>query len=139
MKSLRPTWIQTSPQRLFLVDGLGAALSAVSLGFILPGFERAVGLPVEVLHLLAGLAGGLAAYALLCFWGQPARWRPFLTGLALANLLYSALTAALILCCYPNITALGGLYFGLELAVVTLLAGWELQTTRAPDTKPPAA
>ena len=132
MRSLHRAWRNISPQRLFLVDGLGALLSAISLGVVLPGFERTVGLPAQALHRLAFLAGGLAAYSFLCCWAQPANWRPLLKGIALANLLYGGLTAALLLFRYPTVTAVGGVYFGLELTVVVLLAGWELQTAARP-------
>ena len=114
-----------APRRLFLVDGLGAVLSAVGLGLVLPAFEPVVGLPTQVLYPLAGLAGGLAAGSLRCFWANPSNWRVWLKRIAGANLLYASLTAALLWFWAPNLTAWGALYFGLELAVVCLLAGWE--------------
>ncbi|GAA4033619.1 hypothetical protein GCM10022409_17390 [Hymenobacter glaciei] len=120
-------WNTIAPHRLFLVDGLGAVLSAVGLGLVLPALEPAVGVPARVLHLLAVLASGLAAYSLRCYWRPPATWPPWLKGIAWANLLYGGLTVALLLGRAPNLTAWGGAYFGLELTVVVLLACWELR------------
>ncbi|MBC6700132.1 hypothetical protein [Hymenobacter sp. BT190] len=108
-------------------------LSAIALGFILPVFERSVGLPVQTLHLLALLAAVFASYSLGCFWSKPANWRPFLQAIALANLLYGVMTVALLLFHYQKVKALGWLYFGLELTVIVLLSRWELQTAARPN------
>lgn len=125
-----------APRPLFLLDGLGAALSAAALGGVLPAFAGAVGVPARVLYSLAGAAAGLAAYGLGCGWRTPARWRPWLRGLAGANLLYAGATAALLLAHGRTLTAWGGAYFGLELAVIALLACWELSAAARPTGLP---
>jgi hypothetical protein len=117
-----------SRQRLFLLDGLGAALSALCLGAVLPRLEHALGVPAAALHPLAAIAGVLATYSLLCYWGNPRPWQPWLRVIAGANLCYGALTAGVLAFGPWHVTTWGWGYFGLELAVVALLAGWELRT-----------
>ena len=117
-----------SRQRLFLLDGAGAALSALCLGALLPRFARALGVPAAALYPLAGLAGALATGSLLCYWANPRPWQPWLRAIAGANLCYGALTAWMLALGPGHVTAWGWAYFGLELAVVALLAGWELRT-----------
>ncbi|OWP61469.1 hypothetical protein CDA63_19275 [Hymenobacter amundsenii] len=116
-----------SRQRLFLLDGVGAVLSALCLGAVLPRFERALGVPAAVLHPLAAIAGALATGSLLCYWANPRPWQPWLRAIAAANLLYGVLTACLLAFGPWCVTAWGWGYFGLELAVVALLAGGEVR------------
>lgn len=133
MRFLPCVWYPIDPRRLFLLDSLGAALSVIGLGLILPAFEHAVGVPARVLYPLALLASGLAACSLRCFWRPPSHWRRWLTGIARANLLYCGLTAGLLLGYAPTLTGWGAAYFGLEMTVIILLACWELQTAARPS------
>jgi hypothetical protein len=133
MRFLPGAWPPIPPQRLFLVDGVGAVLSAVGLGLVLPAWAGAVGAPTRVLYLLVLTASGLAACSLGCFWRTPTHWRPWLTGIAQANLLYCGLTAVLLLGYAPALTAWGAAYFGLEVTVIVLLACWELHTASRPS------
>ena len=136
MNSLFRAWKTITPRRLFLVDGLGAVLSASSLGLFLPAFERTVGLPTRVLYALAVLASGLAAGSLWNCWHNPRDWRTWLKGIAWANLVYGGLTVVLLLGYHLTLTVWGGAYFGLELAVIVLLARWELHTAVRPSSPP---
>ncbi|MCB0589408.1 MAG: hypothetical protein KDD06_29250 [Phaeodactylibacter sp.] len=113
------------PQKLFLIDGLGALLSAVLLGVVLVQWEHAFGMPRQALYPLAAIAGLFAVYSLSCYWRLSENRRPYLRVIAVANLLYCCLSLALVVYFYSQLTVLGVAYFLVEIAVVLILAGLE--------------
>jgi hypothetical protein len=124
------TKITSNPKLVFLLDCLGALLSAFLLGVVLPSFQPIFGMPNEILYGLATLA---ALFAIYSFWNYrwfKENWRPYLRGIALINLTYCALTLALVLYFYSSISVWGLLYFLLEIVIVVALAIFELQAVR---------
>ncbi len=116
-----------SPQQLFLIDGLGALLSAFLLGVVMVRWEPVFGMPPKVLYPLAAIAGVFALYSLSChffltqkgaFAAQRLASKQALRGIAVANLLYCGLTLGLVVYYYPQLTVLGVAYFLLESFVV---------------------
>jgi hypothetical protein len=118
------------PRRLFLIDGLGALLTASLLAFLLAPLERYFGMPVWVLYPLAAVAGVFALYSLLCYARFPANWQPYLRGIAVANLSYCVLTAVLVVYFWGQLTVLGVLYFVGEMGVVIGLVAVEVGVYR---------
>ncbi|MCB9298425.1 MAG: hypothetical protein H6559_35735 [Lewinellaceae bacterium] len=116
------------PRKLFLIDGLGALLSAFLLGVVLVQMEHIFGMPPKVLYPLAAIAGVFAIYSLSCFLFLTQNRGAFLKGIAVANLLYCCLTLGLVVYCYPQLTALGVAYFLVEIGIVLILVGVELRT-----------
>ncbi len=112
---------------LFLIDSLGALLSAFMLGIILARFEDIFGMPQDVLYLLAGIACIFSVYSFCGFLGLFKNRKPYLKAIAIANLLYCCLTLALLIFYYEKLTAVGLVYFGLEMAVVVVLVTFELK------------
>ena len=119
------------PRQLFLIDALGATLSALLLGGVLVYFRELIGLPQRTLYLLAGLAALFAVYSFICFWWAPVNWRPLLRLIAMVNLLYCCLTAVLVFL-HQNVTALGIAYFVAEIIIVVSLALYEWRTAQSP-------
>ncbi|MCB9038886.1 MAG: hypothetical protein H6557_19915 [Lewinellaceae bacterium] len=117
-----------SPRKLFLIDGLGALLSAFLLGVVLVQWEHIFGMPPRVLYPLAAIAGAFAVYSLSCHWFPTQNHGPFLKGIAIANLLYCCLTLGLVVYWYPQLTALGVIYFLVEIGIVCSLAIVELKS-----------
>lgn len=115
------------PKKLFLIDSLGALLSALLLGVVLASLESTFGMPPKVLYVLASIAGIFCIHSFLCYSGQTENWRSRMRIIAIANLLYCGLTAGLIIALYPRLTGLGLLYFVLEIMVVAGLAVIELK------------
>lgn len=116
-----PKSILSNPKRLFLFDSLGALLSAFLLGVILPSFESLFGMPSKVLYGLATLA---CLFAIYSFWNHARfkeNWRPYLRGIAVVNLLYCCLTAALVIYFRQELTTWGLLYFLQEMVVIITL------------------
>ncbi|MCC7506075.1 MAG: hypothetical protein IT259_12280 [Saprospiraceae bacterium] len=111
-----------TPRLLFLIDACGAALSALMLGFVLPHFEAAIGMPRAMLYGFAAAACVFALYSFSNYYQMRANWRPYLTAIAAANLLYCCATAAAILYGRGQLTAAGWVYFLLEIGVIVCLA-----------------
>lgn len=126
--SFLPILSKIQPQKLFLVDSLGALLSAILLGLILTRFEQTFGMPQNVLYILAVIPCIFAIYSFFCFLSKTANWRPLMKIIAIANLLYCCLTAGLMVYFYQQLTVLGLFYFVLELIIVSILAIIELKT-----------
>jgi hypothetical protein len=125
--SLQSVIFKINPKYLFLVDSLGALLSAFLLGIVLVEFEPVFGLPARVLHILALIACCFAVYSFFCFVRLKEKWRPFMRIIAIANLLYCALTFIWVLVLHDGLTALGITYFVLEIIIVVTLAIIELR------------
>lgn len=111
-----------SPKRLFLIDGLGALLTSISLLAVLRPLEHLFGMPEQTLVMLSIPAVLFAIYSGCCFLFVGIGWRSFLRVIAVANLLYCCVTAGLIVTCYAQLTPLGVAYFVVEIVVVSVLA-----------------
>jgi hypothetical protein len=124
------------PKRLFLLDSLGAFLTASLLLAVLRPFEPVFGMPGRVVLLLAGIALLFALYSLCCYFFVAGRWRLFLKIIWAANLLYCGLTAGLLLFFYARLTPLGVGYFLGEIVVIAGLARIERKAFTQPPLSP---
>jgi hypothetical protein len=118
-------------RQLFLLDGLGASVSTVMLGWVLPRYEALFGMPPKVLYGLACLAAIFAIYSWSCFFSKPAYGQPYLKVIATANLLYCGLTLGLIMYWHSHLSLLGITYFVAEISLILVLALLELKTAAA--------
>ena len=118
------------PRNCFLIDGVGALVTASSLGLLLAPFESLFGMPSRIVYVLAIIAAAFAMYSLVCYLIQPSNWPVFLRVIAVANLSYSVLTILLLFVYRLEVTALGIAYFIGEIIVVSALAIYELITAR---------
>ena len=116
-----------NPKRLFLLDGLGALLSAFFLGVLLANFEEMFGMPPNVLYRLSLLACVLAVYSLCCSFFAVGKWSLLLRVIAIANLLYCCLTIGCLVVFSRHLTLLGIVYFVLEVMVIGVLITIELK------------
>ncbi len=116
------------PKQLFLLDGIGALVTAICLGFLLVKFESLFGMPKQVLYYLAAVACIFACYSLFCSFRLPQNWKPFLKIIAIANLIYCLTTAILVFQFQQELTMLGKLYFMGEIAIILFLVSIELKT-----------
>lgn len=116
------------PQTLFLVDCLGAITSAFLLGVVLVKWEHCFGMPPKTLYLLSLIASVFAVCSFTSYLLVKKNWKPFLKATAFANLIYCCITAYLVVDFYDTLTSLGVIYFLLEIAVIFVLAFFELKT-----------
>lgn len=125
-----------SPHRLFLLDGLGALLTAVMLFFVLARFEDFFGMPIAVLKPLAAAAVVFAVYSLTCHRFLKQNPKPFLLAIATANALYCITTVVLMQRHADRLTAFGFAYFIGEIIIIGFLVFLEY---KAATSKPNAA
>lgn len=136
MNGLRYWYIITKDltfKKLFLLDGCGALLTAVLLSQVVANYEHLFGVSRHIVLVLAVVAGCIAIYSFSCRWLLTKNWKPYLTGVALVNSLYSLFTFGLIVNLYPTMTWLGIIYFVGEVLVILSLVMMEFQLIR---TKP---
>lgn len=127
-----------SPKQLFLVDGIGAIVTALLLSQVLARFEAVFGMPSEILYLLAGIAACFAIYSITCHLVVKENWRAFLKGIAIANTIYCLITLGLIIYLKNSITWWGIAYFFGEIIIVMTLVRIEWKTING-TIPPPAA
>lgn len=116
-----------SPKKLFLIDALGALLSAFLLGVVLVQFESIVGMPRETLFLLAALPCLFAAYDFACYFGLKENKHLFLKIIAIANSVYCIISVGFTFHHYQQLTQLGLLYFVSEILIVMALVSIEFK------------
>ncbi|BBM83753.1 hypothetical protein UABAM_02107 [Candidatus Uabimicrobium amorphum] len=105
-------------KNIFLIDGLGALLSAALLGIVLPLFH--VGIPTTTLYLLALIAFVFSLYSLRCHFVKSQR-NLWLKLIMTANLLYCALTLFLVVYHWSTMTYIGAIYFLGEISIIVIL------------------
>ena len=111
------------------MDSIGAFVTAIMLRFVLTSFESRVGMPRPVLYFLSLIACLYGVYSFWCYLKINQNWKPFLKAIALANLIYSALTIGLVIYFYEKLTLLGLLYFAIEAVVIIILGSFEYKTS----------
>ncbi len=115
----------SSPQKLFLLDGVGAFISAIFLGIVLVWLNDFIGMPVQVLYVLATLAAFYMIFSLSCYYFEPNAWRICLRIIATANFLHCILTIGLLYQYRAQIQPLGWLYFVGELLILFFIVNLE--------------
>lgn len=120
--------LSLQPKTLFLVDGLGALVTAFFLYVILRTFNDYFGMPESVLTCLSVIAVIFCFYSITCYFLLKDNWRPFLRMISIANLLYCCLTLGLVIYYFTELTVLGVVYFIAEIIVVGGLVFVELKT-----------
>lgn len=117
-----------TPKQLFLIDAVGALLSAFLLGIVLVKLESFFGIPRSALYLLAAIPCFFALYDLLCYILARQKTAGLLRGIAYANILYCCLSIGLAFYHVASITIFGWLYILGEILIVVFLARLELKT-----------
>ena len=115
------------PRALFLVDGIGAFITAFLLLAILRTFNDYVGMPRMALTSLSIIAAVFCLYSISCYFLLNDNWQPFLKAISVANLLYCCLTSGLVIYYYNSLTILGVIYFLAEIIIIVVLVYVELK------------
>ncbi|SNT28287.1 hypothetical protein SAMN05421640_3163 [Ekhidna lutea] len=115
-------------RKLFLIDSIGAILSAILLGYVLVEFQSLIGMPEDILKVLAGIASLFFLYSISCFLVNPMNAETRLRTIAIANLLYCLATLILIIIYFDQLTLLGLSYFLLEIIIIVAIARLELRS-----------
>lgn len=115
---------------LFLVDGIGAALTGSILLTIQKRYVQHIGMPPAILAVFSLIAFVFAGYSIFCFFFVTKNPEPFLAAIAIANFAYCASTVLMVIRHYPVLTALGLAYFIIELLIIFSLAVFEWKAAR---------
>ena len=118
------------PKQLFLMDSLGASLTGLLQFIIIRQLSAYVGMPKVALNSLFFIAIGFCIYSAVCFLFLRERWKIFIRLIGVANLLYCALTMALLIRHYSLLTTIGITYFLIEIAIVCGISCVELSVAK---------
>lgn len=109
------------PKAIFLVDSIGAFLSAFCLLIISRFYINYFGINPSILQLLTILPIVFCIFSACCYLLVKRSYKPFIQIIALANLLYGLITLILMGTQFAEITFLGLSYFVLELMILVLI------------------
>ena len=110
------------PRKLFLIDSMGAVVTALLTGVMLAQFESFFGVPAQTLYVLAIAPVLYGVYSLVCYLRFPASWRILMRIIASANLLYAIVVNVWMLFFQPGITGWGMMYFVGEFFILVGIA-----------------
>ena len=119
-----------NPKRLFLIDGIGAILSAFLLGVILVKLEYLFGIPKLTLYSLAAFPVFFALFDFYSYQKDHTKLNTFLKRIAFMNLLYCILSIGLAVFHYQTITTLGWAYIITEILIIMILTIIEFKVSK---------
>lgn len=114
---------------IFLFDGIGALMSLLFTGIVLPFFSTRLGLSKEALHFLAVFPLLFSIYSLSCYFFVRATQKWMLTLIIGANSLYCLISGTFILF-YSQLSGLGALLLFLEILILLLIVVLEIRILR---------
>ena len=119
------------PKQIFIIDGLGALLSAFMLGIVLVQLEPYFGIPVSTLYFLAFLPCVFALYDLICYRSEFSNIGFFIRIIAFSNLTYCFLSLGLAFYHSSLLTSLGWTYIVLEVIIILIIFYIQLKTVNS--------
>lgn len=115
------------PKSIFMIDGVGALMTAFFLYVVLRNVNDYVGMPITILTYLSMIAICLSIYSITCYLVVRQNFSPYIWGIIIANSLYCILTTWLVMTYYSFLIVLGVFYFAIELFIITMLIIIELR------------
>lgn len=119
-----------NPSTMFLIDGIGALLTTLSLCLIMLNFGSQFGMSLYALSLLTIIATLFCSYSIFCFLFLKESWYIYLTLIGLANLLYGILSCSLMIYFFSTMPAWGIFYFSVEMLLILLLVYIEISIAK---------
>ncbi len=117
-----------NPQKLFVIDGIGAIASAFFLGVVLVQLQHLIGMPRNTLYFLAILPILFVLYDAYAYQQVKKAYNwPYLKVIAFVNLSYCFVSVAMLFLHYDALTTLGWLYFIGEILIILVLVVIELK------------
>lgn len=120
----------SDPKRIFLLDGLGAFVSAIILISIYLFFNAYFGIPTWFFGFLAGIATLFAVFSLSCFLFLKSNWKVYLKTICILNVSYCCLTIVFQLVYLDQLLVFDVLFFTAEIGVISLLFYLETKLLR---------
>lgn len=122
--------LASQPKTIFLIDGIGAAVSAFFLGIVLTAFEPFFGMPKWILIFLSSIAVLFATYSFSCYFFVKRNSQRFLQIIAFSNFIYCLVTSGMIVGFYEKLTSIGLGYFLIEIALIFSLVFLEFKVLK---------
>jgi len=123
-----------NPKQLFILDGIGAVVSAVLLGIVLVRFEPLFGIPANALYLLAIFPCFFAIGDVYAYYQNLSATGFFLRGIAIINTAYCLLSFGAAWYHSDQLTYLGWAYVLLEIFIVLSLVYVEIKVANSLNT-----
>jgi hypothetical protein len=118
----------SNPKKVFLIDAIGALLTALSLFGFIAQFNTYIGMPKNILQILSAGAFCLFIYSISCNLLIKSNFKSFLLIIIILNLTYTVISTALIIDFYNQLTVLGFTYFILEIVIILFVVYLEYKT-----------
>ena len=125
--------LKQQPELVLLMDGVGATLSAILLGVVLPALEPYIGMPRRVLLVLALVAALYGVYSTGCYFLRRNHWQAGVRVISILNLVYCGMTAVLVVAFRARLKRIGIAYFLLEILVIGALVAVERRLLASAD------
>jgi len=122
--------LKVNPKRLFVIDGIGAVLSAFLLGIVLVRLESIFGIPSSALFVLAIIPIFFLLFDVISYYSKAEKTSSLLKVIAVLNTLYCIFSIAMAINHMDSITWLGWVYLILEIIVVLSLVMIELGVSK---------
>jgi len=119
--------IERNPKVLFLIDGIGALVTAFCLGIVLVHFENIFGIPPSILYVLAVIAIFYAVYDFYSYRQPKAQAAKYLRGIAVLNIMYCLSSLSLASYHSEQITIWAWAYLINEIIIIVLLSMLEFK------------
>ncbi|WP_338759292.1 hypothetical protein WAF17_11455 [Bernardetia sp. ABR2-2B] len=124
--------VKSNPKVIFLIDGIGALVTSLSLfgiGFLL---QEHFGMPKNILYVLSSIVAFYAIYSFSCYFflfdkNTTKKWQSYLKVIITANILYCVVMPFLLMFHYESLTVLGISYFIFEIIVILTLVFFEIK------------
>lgn len=119
-------------KKLFILDGIGALISAFFLGIVLVIFQEHVGIPANSLYILALFPIFFFIYDSCCYLKvtTPSSAAFHLRIVAILNLLYILLSIGFTVYHFSLIKQLGFIYIVCEILIISCIAFIELKVAK---------
>lgn len=115
-----------TPKKIFLIDAIGAFLTAFLLFAVLRTWNEYIGMPKKTITILSVIALIFCFYSTFCFLINNRNRRFFLKIITASNLLYCCLTLVLLIYHFHELTIIGIIYFAGEILIICSLIYIEL-------------
>ena len=122
--------LASNPTKIFLIDGIGASLTASLLTVVVIPFNKEFGMPQGALYCLAIIACIFLIYSFCCAYIKSDNWPFLLRIISIANSVYCILTVTLLINFTNTVTLLGFAYFTGEIIIILSLVFMELRVAK---------
>lgn len=126
--------LAAQPKYIFLIDGLGALITTLSLLLLIIPFQGGWGTDSAFISRLASATVFFTLYSLSCFFMVGKAWKKLLVIIITANTIYCIITAWMLYQSFNSMTLWGIAYFAGEIVVILTLVSVEVYLIRiAPE------